>query len=69
MSGKFQNKYRIASARAQWWDYGWNGAYFITICTQNREYFFGEMVHDVNLETRLIAFPQTKATNGSNNNK
>lgn len=43
MSEKFQNKYRIASARAQWWDYGWNGAYFITICTQNREHFFGEI--------------------------
>jgi putative transposase len=41
---KFQNKYRIASARVQWWDYGWNGAYFITICTQNREHFFGKIV-------------------------
>ena len=40
---KFKNKYRIASARAQWWDYGWNGAYFITICTKNREHFFGEI--------------------------
>jgi len=40
---RFKNKYRIASARAQWWDYGWNGAYFITICTQNREHFFGEI--------------------------
>lgn len=47
---KFQNKYRIASARAQWWDYGWNGAYFITICTQNRKHFFGEIV-----DTRFIA--------------
>ncbi|MFN5308621.1 MAG: transposase [Candidatus Kapaibacterium sp.] len=47
---KYQNKYRIQSARAQWWDYGWNGAYFITICTHNREHFFGEIV-----ETRLIA--------------
>lgn len=55
MSDKFQNKYRIASARAQWWDYGWNGAYFITICTQNREYFFGKIAPDVNLEMRLIA--------------
>ena len=43
MSDKFQNKYRIASARAQWWDYGWNGAYFVTICTQNRTHFFGEV--------------------------
>ncbi len=43
MAEKFQNKYRIASARAQWWNYGWNGAYFITICTKNREHFFGEI--------------------------
>ena len=40
---KFQNKYRIASARLQNWDYGSNGAYFVTICTQNREHFFGEI--------------------------
>ena len=40
---KFRNKYRIASARAQWWNYGWNGAYFITICTQKREHYFGEI--------------------------
>lgn len=40
---KYKNKYRIASARAQWWDYGWNGAYFITICSRNREHFFGEI--------------------------
>ena len=33
---RFQNKYRIASARAQWWDYDWNGAYYITICTHDR---------------------------------
>lgn len=41
--GKFQNKYRISSIRAQWWDYGWNGAYFITICTQDRRHYFGEI--------------------------
>ncbi|MBY5956830.1 hypothetical protein KUV50_01695 [Membranicola marinus] len=40
---KYQNKYRIESARAQWWNYGWNGAYFITICTAYREHFFGEI--------------------------
>lgn len=40
---KFRNKYRVASARAQWWDYGWNGAYFITICTQEREHYFGKI--------------------------
>ena len=41
---KFQNKYRIPSARWQTWDYGSNGAYFITICTQNRRHFFGEII-------------------------
>jgi REP element-mobilizing transposase RayT len=43
---KFKNKYRIASARLQSWDYGANGAYFITICTQNRECFFGKILND-----------------------
>ena len=40
----FKNKYRIPSARAYWHDYN-HGCYFITICTKNREYFFGE-IHD-----------------------
>lgn len=40
---KFRNKYRIPSARLLDWDYGSNGAYFITICTKNREPFFGEI--------------------------
>jgi putative transposase len=44
--GKFQNKYRISSIRGQWWDYGCNGAYFITICTQDREHYFGEIQND-----------------------
>ncbi len=39
----FKNKYRIASARAPFWDYGWNAAYFVTICTQNRACWFGEI--------------------------
>lgn len=43
MSDKFQNKYRITSTRLQNWDYSWNAAYFITICTQNREHYFGEI--------------------------
>lgn len=43
MSEKFQNKYRIPSARLQNWDYGWNAKYFVTICTKNREHFFGEI--------------------------
>jgi len=44
MSDKFQNEYRIPSARAQWWDYGWNAAYFVTICTAHRECYFGDII-------------------------
>lgn len=40
---KFKNKYRISSTRLQNWDYGSNGAYFITICTKNRKHYFGEI--------------------------
>ena len=44
MDDKFQNKYRISSARLQNWDYGWNASYFVTICTKNREHYFGKIV-------------------------
>ena len=40
---KFQNKFRIPSARFQNWDYGNEAAYFITICTNDREHYFGEI--------------------------
>ena len=45
MTEKFQNKYRIKSTRLQNWDYGSNAAYFVTICTQNREHYFGEIIN------------------------
>lgn len=41
---KFQNKYRIASARAPFWNYGWNALYFVTICTDHRICWFGQVV-------------------------
>ena len=44
MAEKFQNKYRISSARLQTWNYGLAGSYFVTVCTDNREHFFGEIV-------------------------
>lgn len=43
MSQKFRNTYRIPSARLPNWDYGANAAYFITICTGGKEYYFGEI--------------------------
>jgi hypothetical protein len=45
MDEKFQDKYRIPSARLQNWDYGANAAYFITICTKNRIHYFGEIIN------------------------
>jgi len=44
MNDKFQHRYRIPSTRMQNWDYRWNAAYFITICTQEHDCFFGEIV-------------------------
>ena len=40
---KFKNKYRIPSARLKSWDYRWCASYFITICTQERRHYFGEI--------------------------
>ncbi len=49
---KYQNKYRISSARLQGYDYGSAGMYFISICTANREHYFGKVV-----KTECIASP------------
>jgi putative transposase len=38
---KFENKYRIPSARAAWWNYSNPGSYFITICTHEMRHRFG----------------------------
>jgi putative transposase len=46
MPDKFLNKYRIPSARLSNWDYSSNAAYFITICTANREHYFGMITKD-----------------------
>ena len=39
---KFQNKYRIPSARAAWHKYD-GGVYFVTICTAGRAHYLGEI--------------------------
>lgn len=43
MAEKFKNKYRIKSVRLFEWNYTWNACYFVTICTLNREHYFGEI--------------------------
>ena len=50
---KFQNKYRIPSARAVWWNYSNGGRYFGTICTHDRLLFFGD-VSDQKMELSEI---------------
>jgi putative transposase len=43
MVTQYHNKYRIESTRLRHWNYGAMGSYFVTICTQNREHFFGHV--------------------------
>jgi len=43
---KFKGKFRIPSNRLKGWDYGMPGFYFVTICTQNKEPWFGEIRGD-----------------------
>jgi len=54
MSDLYQNKYRISSARLQTWDYANEGMYFVTICTKNRECYFGEIV---DVKTPCMSLP------------
>lgn len=44
MQNKGYKKYRSETVRLKSWDYGWNGVYFITICTHKRKYYFGEVI-------------------------
>jgi putative transposase len=40
----YKNKYRVESIRLKNWDYSNNGYYFITICTKEKEHFFGNII-------------------------
>lgn len=46
MSEKFKGLYRNETFRAQWWDYRSEGSYHITICTENRVHYFGEIINE-----------------------
>ena len=41
---RFKGKYRVESICLPNRDYAANGLHYITICTQNRAYFFGDVV-------------------------
>jgi putative transposase len=45
MSERYQDKFRVQSSRAAWWDYRWAASYFITICTKMHLHYFGEIIN------------------------
>jgi len=59
MTELYLNKYRVPSARAQWWNYADNASYFITICTANRQHYFGK-IKNQNMELSDIGSFATK---------
>ena len=61
--GKFHYKYTTNTMRLQNWDYGWDGIYFVTICTHNREPFFGKISNPLFI-TFIKEFP-TRSNIGS----
>jgi len=42
-SDKYKGKYRIPSTRLQMWDYSRDGWYFVTICVNDHQCFFGKI--------------------------
>lgn len=41
----YQNLPNRKSCRLKGWDYSWEGLYYVTICAENQEYFFGNSFH------------------------
>jgi len=53
---KFRSKYRIPSNRLSGFDYGSNAFYFVTICSKNKEHYFGKIISN-SVETHNNASP------------
>ncbi len=60
MCAKFRNIFCVESTRLSGYDYGRNGAYFMTICTEKRKNYFGEII-----ETNRIDFPNEMRLNST----
>ena len=43
----YKNKYRVATTRLKEWDYAANGYYYVTICTQGMELYFGTIRNEL----------------------
>lgn len=50
METKFKNAYRIETTRLKNWDYGSHGLYFVTICTKNKQPYFGRITNNVEMQ-------------------
>ena len=55
---KYKGKYRIDSTRLPAWNYASDGGYFITICTDGKKYFFGEVVQGKMQRSPIGEIPQ-----------
>jgi len=45
MGGNMDKRFKDESHRLHSWDYGWNGKYFVTICTDHHFHYFGKIVN------------------------
>lgn len=53
----FNEKYRIPSARANWWEYG-GGCYHVTIQTKNAIHYFGHIIHNPQTHQNEMIFSE-----------
>ena len=44
LADHYNNRFKINSTRLANWDYGSNASYFVTICTGNKQPYFGEII-------------------------
>lgn len=60
----YKNTYRSDTFRIKNWDYGSPGYYYVTICTKNREHYFGEVVLWQRIENDNYSIGETRAGDG-----
>jgi putative transposase len=62
MAKLFHNKYRIPSTRLQTWNYANAAMYFVTICTKDREFYFGKITNEKMRLSELGKIAETEWT-------
>lgn len=59
LSDHHNNRFRINSTRLTNWDYGSNASYFVTICTGNKQPYFGEIIQTGSLMENVASLQAT----------